>query len=212
MLDNGGIGLLTRSAFAASIYNVKPVLKQWNLMSYGVTVAEILALAGNGERLMPLAEGECCSEEARRRIRNAKVEELFAAARAPRGALAGLYLYFSCRDEAHEVAQSDHSAEGSYWHAIVHRQEPDAGNSSYWFHRVGEHAVFPALLERARAIETAHPGADLHLSGAWDPIAFIRVCERARREKGSELEQAALEIQRAEWQLLFDHCAGRSLD
>lgn len=159
---------------------------------------------------MPLAEGECCSEEARRRIQNST--DLFAGARAPRGALAGLYLYFSCRDEAHEVAQSDNSAEGSYWHAIVHRQEPDAGNSSYWFHRTGEHSLFSVLAERARAIEAAHPGAGLDLPGAWDPIAFIRVCESARRQPGSELEQAALEIQRAEWQLLFDYCARRSRD
>ena len=161
---------------------------------------------------MPLAEGVCCSGEARRRIGNAKLEDLFASAHAPRGALAGLYLYFSCRDEAHEVAQADASAEGSYWHAIVHRQEPDAGNSSYWFHRVGRHPVFPDLLERARAIEAAHAGVDLNLSGTWDPIAFITLCESARCQPDSELEQTALEIQRAEWQLLFDYCARRSLD
>ena len=184
----------------------------WNPKAYGATVAEILALAGNGERLMPLAEGACCSDEARRRIQNTKPQDLFASPRAPRGALAGLYLYFSCRDEAHEVAQADASAEGSYWHAIVHRQEPDAGNSSYWFHRVGSHPVFPALLERARAIEAAHPGTNLNLSEAWDPIGFIGICERARRRPQSELEAAALEVQRAEWQLLFDYCAGRSLD
>ena len=168
-------------------------------------VAEILALAENGERLMPLAEGACCSAEALRRIRASK--DLFGSARAPRAALAGLYLYFSCRGEAHEVAQSDSSVDGSYWHATVHRQEPDAGNSSYWFHRVGHHPVFPALGERARSIEAAHPEAGLHLSGAWDPFAFIEICEQARRRPGSEMERAALEIQRAEWQILFDHCA-----
>ena len=105
--------------FGASIYNVKPVLKQWNPMSYGVTVAEILALAGDGERLMPLAGGECCSEEARRRIRNARPEELFGAVRAQHGALAGLYLYFSCREEAHETAQSDNTAAVSYTHLTL---------------------------------------------------------------------------------------------
>ncbi|HLM98799.1 MAG TPA: hypothetical protein VK335_05935 [Bryobacteraceae bacterium] len=191
---------------------MKPVLMHWNPIVYGATVAEILALAGNGARLMPLAEGACCSDEARRRIRNSKSQDLFASARAPRGSLAGLYLYFSCRDEAHEITQADTTAEGSYWHAIVHRQEPDAGNSSYWFQRVGKHPVFPALLEQARAIEAAHPKANLNLSGAWDPMAFIAVCERARRQPDSELEHAALEIQRAEWQLLFDYCARRSLD
>jgi hypothetical protein len=157
----------------------------WNPIAYGTTVAEILALAGNGERLMPLAEGVCCSDEARRRIQNTKPQDLFASAHSARGALAGLYLYLSCRDEAHEVAQGDASAEGSYWHAIVHRQEPDAGNSSYWFHRVGKHPVFPALLERARAIEAEHPDANLSFSGAWDPIGFIGTCESARRRPDS---------------------------
>jgi hypothetical protein len=179
----------------------------WNPEAYGGQVAQILALAENGERLMPLAEGVCCSEPARRRIQSLKDEDLFPSARAPRAALAGLYLYFSCRDEAHELAQSDSSAGGSYWHGIVHRQEPDAGNASYWFRRVGEHPVFPGLLEAAEAIRAAHPDAGLNFSKAWDPFAFIDICERARRQPGSKLERAALEIQRAEWQLLFDHCA-----
>ena len=185
--------------------DVKPALINWNPEVYGVQVAEILALAENGERLMPLAEGSCCSAEARRRIQAST--DLFDSARAPRAALAGLYLYFSCRDEAHEVAQSDSSVDGNYWHAIVHRQEPDPGNSSYWFHRVGDHAVFPALVERVRAIEAAHPESGLRLSNAWDPVAFSEICEQARQRPGSEMERAALEIQRAEWQLLFDYCA-----
>jgi len=167
-------------------------------------------MAENGERLMPLAEGACCSDEARNRIKNANAGELFPSARAPRAALAGLYLYFSCREEAHEVAQSDASAEGSYWHAIVHRQEPDPANSSYWFHRVGKHPVFPQVQEASRTIGAAHADAGLQFSKAWDPLAFIEICEQARRQPGSALERAALEIQRAEWQLLFDYCARRS--
>jgi len=179
----------------------------WNPGAYGREVADILSLAENGERLMPLAEGTCCSEEALRRIRSARAEDLFPSACAPRAALSGIYLYFSCREEAHEVAQSDPSADGSYWHAIVHRQEPDAGNSSYWFHRVGAHPIFPKLLEQARIIAGNHPRAGMSFSTSWDPLAFIGVCEQARRQPGSERERAALEIQRAEWQLLFDYCA-----
>ena len=200
--------MLDNSVWAWPATEVKPALIHWNPEVYGAHVAEILALAENGERLMPLAEGSCCSAEARQRIQASK--DLFGSARAPRAALAGLYLYFSCRDEAHEVAQSDSSVDGSCWHAILHRQEPDAANASYWFHRVGDHAVFPALLERARSIEAAHPDAGLRLSKAWDPFAFIQICEQARRQPGSEMERAALEVQRAEWQLLFDHCAAGS--
>lgn len=170
-------------------------------------MAELLALADGGERLMPLAEGVCCSEQARDRLRATSVKELFPSARAPLAAMSGLYLYFSCCVEAHEIAQSDESSDGSYWHAIVHRQEPDAGNSSYWFRRVGRHPVFTELREAAQEIAHSHPGAGLEFSPAWNPFAFVQVCENARYQPGSELERAALEIQRAEWQLLFDSCA-----
>jgi hypothetical protein len=189
---------------------VKPASNKWNPGEYGALVANILALTENGERLMPLAGGKCCSEEARQRIQDSKMEDLFTDGRAPLAALSGLYLYFSCRDEAHEVAQSDGSLEGSYWHAIIHRQEPDPGNSSYWFHHVGAHPVFAELLEKAGAIAAKYPSASLKFSTTWDPLAFIDVCEGARARSGSDLERAALEIQRAEWQLLFDYCARRS--
>ncbi len=167
---------------------------------YGPAVASLLALDGDGERLMPLASGTCSSAEALARLRSASPAALFPNARAPEAALAGLYLYFSCLDECHSLAQDIASAEGSYWHAIMHRQEPDAGNSAYWFRRVGQHPIFPALREAAAALGYPAPPA-------WDPFAFIDACERARRRTGSPEERLALEVQRAEWQLLFDYCA-----
>jgi hypothetical protein len=157
--------------------------------AYGPEVAAALALDGDGERLMALASPQCASERAR---------EIVRALPLPQAALAGLYLYFGCWHEAHETAQAVDTREGSYWHAIVHRQEPDAGNAGYWFRQVGAHPIFLAL--RARAVEIGFdPGP------AWNPTAFIDYCERARREPGSEMERRALEVQRAEWQLLFDH-------
>jgi hypothetical protein len=166
--------------------------------AYGPEVAAILALDGAGERLMPLSGGRCSSERARELLKAAGARKLFPSARAPEAALAGLFLYFSCSDEAHEVAQSVDTREGSYWHAIVHRQEPDAGNSGYWFGRVGVHPIFPALRERAAAL-----GVDF--GPRWDPIAFIEFCGKARA--GSDAERRAQQVQRAEWQLLFDYCA-----
>ena len=174
--------------------------------TYGNQVAGILALGGNGSRPMPLAGGKCSSAEARK-LMAAGARPLFPQARAPEAALAGLYLYFSCWDEAHETAQAIETAEGSYWHAIVHRQEPDAGNSIYWFRRTGRHAIFEALHEEAARVADLHAAARLRLPQAWDPFWFIEVCERARSQPGSDLEIAAMEIQRAEWQLLFDYCA-----
>lgn len=176
---------------------------RFDAAAYGPDVASILALDGSGERLMPLARGRCCSEEARMRLRASTGERLFPAARHARAALSGLYLYFSCLEESHEISQSTADADGSFWHAIMHRQEPDPGNSAYWFRRVGQHAVFPALCAGARAIAAKYPGARLSFPDVWDPFAFIGICAAA----GGEGERAALEIQRLEWQLLFDRCA-----
>jgi hypothetical protein len=172
--------------------------------AYGPEVSGILALDGGDLRLMPLAGGACSAPEALRRLRGASASRMFPGARAPEAALAGLYLYFSCLDECHEIAQGIHTAEGSFWHAVVHRQEPDPGNSGYWFRRVGAHPVFPALRDAAAAC--AYPAGP-----KWDPFAFIDYCESARRRPGSVEERIAREVQRAEWQLLFDWCAARSV-
>ncbi|HEY1240375.1 MAG TPA: hypothetical protein VGF16_07445 [Bryobacteraceae bacterium] len=169
--------------------------------AYGADVAEILALDGNGERLMPLAQGSCSSAEAHRRLQTASAAALFPHARQGAAALAGLWLYFSCWNEAHQIAQDIGTREGSYWHAIVHRQEPDAWNARYWFRQAGVHPIFPELHRRAREI-----GIDL--GTRWDPVAFVDLCERARTNPGSDLERQAMRVQTAEWQLLFDYCAG----
>ena len=122
-------------------------------------------------------------------------QRLFPQARAPEAALSGLYLYFSCFDEAHSLAQDIPTPDGSYWHAIAHRQEPDAANAAYWFRQVGAHPIFPALAQAAG------------LPPPWDPFAFIEQCEHARGQPGSEAELRARRIQLLEWQLLFDYCA-----
>ena len=141
---------------------------------------------------MPLARGAQAPESVREAIRAARIHE---------SARAGLYLRAGFWDEAHEVAQDIASADGSYWHAIVHRQEPDAGNASYWFRRVGAHAIFPELAKQAEEIEPS-------LSGSWDPYRFIDYCERASRQPGSELERRAIAIQDAEWRLLLAYSIG----
>jgi hypothetical protein len=165
--------------------------------AYGAEVASILALDANGARLMPLAQSPPAHPEARKPL-----DALAASRHISESALAGLYLYHSFWNEAHEIAQSIESAEGSYWHAIVHRQEPDAGNSAYWFRRVGAHPIFPTLRERAASLGFGR-------GERWDPTAFTEFCEQAHSRPGSQDERLAQEVQRAEWQLLFDYCASR---
>jgi hypothetical protein len=149
--------------------------------AYGPEVAAILALGGDGERPMALAEPVCISEDARRRI---------AAAGIPETLRAGLYLYFGCWQEAHEAAQEIPTREGSYWHAIVHRQEPDAGNAGYWFGQVGTHPIYAEL--------------GVATGDHWNPRAFIEQCERANTP---EDVRRAEQLQLLEWQLLFDFCS-----
>jgi hypothetical protein len=170
-------------------------------------VAEILALDEDGNRLMPLVSGGCSSEPARSALEQQTASDLFQGAGAPEPALGGLWLYFGCSDECHRIVQEIESADASFWHAIVHRQEPDPGNSSYWFRRVTGHQVYPKLQQAACGILERYPSADFQLEEKWNPFAFIDFCEQARRHPGSTSEHCAREIQRAEWQLLFDHCA-----
>src|SRR5512133_1230224 len=108
--------------------------------AYGGEVAAILALGGNGERLMPLAGGKCTSTEARERIEHVQLSP---------AVMSGLYLYFSCWAEAHGMVDDLSGQDDCYWHAMVHRQEPDPGNSGYWFRQVGKHAIFAVLREHA---------------------------------------------------------------
>jgi hypothetical protein len=169
----------------------------WN--AYPVNVQAILAVDGRGERLMPLANG-VVGKAGVDAIAGRAAAELFSEARQPEAALAGLYLYFCAYDDAHSIAQDIPTAEGSFWHGILHRQEPDPDNARYWFRRVGHHPTFPAL--RQAAADAGFPVTD-----SWDPFVFIDFCEKARRKPGSKNEETAMAIQLAEWQLLFDYCA-----
>jgi hypothetical protein len=170
-------------------------------------VAEILALDQSGHRLIPLVAGGCTPGFARERLKRQEASILFPQARAPEEALGGLWLYFSCFDECHKIVQDLTSSEASFWHAILHRQEPDPGNSAYWFRTVGAHPLYRDLLCAAKEIVAGYPQAEFELGDKWDPFSFIEFCGRARQQPGSPSERAALGIQRAEWQLLFDYCA-----
>jgi hypothetical protein len=173
---------------------------------YGPDVARILALDGSGQRLMPLTCQECSSGEARGILKTMTPAALFPGVQHPEAPMAGLWLYFSCFEEAHDLINDSEIPDGELWHAILHRQEPDSGNAAYWFRKVGTHPAFSPLAHAAVRILERFPAAEFR-TGKWDPFAFIAFCERARAQPGSVQEQAAMEIQRAEWQIVFDHTA-----
>jgi hypothetical protein len=158
---------------------------------------------------MPLTAQPCTCEPALRKLKTAGANSLFATAQDPNAAMAGLWLYFSCFEEAHDLVSHSTTPECELWHAILHRQEPDAGNAAYWFRKVGTHPVFSKISQAAVRILDRHPDAEFR-SGKWDPFAFVAFCERARQQPGTVQERAAVEIQLAEWQILFDYCARNS--
>ncbi len=131
------------------------------------------------------------------------VSDIAAAA----GVRAGLLLFGDDFDASHSLSQSIETPDGSYWHGILHRREPDYGNAKYWFRRVGDHPVFRDL-ERHAALRG---GGELEiLSGRrWDPFRVVDLIERCETQgsvsAGADLRRALLDFQEHEMLLLLAH-------
>jgi hypothetical protein len=167
---------------------------------------EVERLLSTASEPLPLVKAALKPASDACKMRTWDATDLFPRARHGTAALAGLLLRMGCWAESHIIAQDINSSEGSYWHGIIHRMEPDSSNAAYWFPRVGQHAIFPQLLRRA--VEILNDSGPRHWrpKSVWDPFLFIDWCDEAR-EKGDQAEKAAAEIQTAEWQLLFEWCA-----
>src|SRR5207247_3524917 len=122
---------------------------------------------------------------------------------------AGAFWLHGFLDEAHELAQKDRTAEGSYWHALMHRSEGDFSNSMYWYQKVGNHTIFPALraeVEKMDAIGSSFEKArrTLLLESQWNPAPFVNLCQQAYQ--GSFGESELLQrVAAAEYNLLMGY-------
>ena len=123
---------------------------------------------------------------------------------AARACHAGLWLLHDFWDQAHCVAQDLDTPEGAYWHAILHRREPDGFNAKYCLRRVGEHRIH---------YELSCFAADFGVQGSgwdhWYGEAFVDRCDE-HRGRGDEAELTLRQVQIAEWQLLFHFCWQKS--
>jgi len=182
--------------------------------NYGPAVAELLA----PERLNELGPGEP-NRGARTKLDALSAETLVAPQtmgdRAMAEAcLAALWLYHDFPDESHSISQQLETVEGSYWHGILHRREPDYANAKYWFRRVGRHPIGAELAAAARELAQSAP-ADRSTEfraeqDAWDHFRFVDLCQAAAAGGRSAAELLCRKIQQREWELLFDYCYRRA--
>ncbi|HLJ11546.1 MAG TPA: hypothetical protein VKU82_10165 [Planctomycetaceae bacterium] len=127
---------------------------------------------------------------------------------------AGLNLWHDFDDECHQLAQSieGQGADqlGDYWHAILHRREPDYSNAKYWFRQIGQQQIFRELA--AFADSTLGESTDarattwrsrIRSASHWDPFAFVDLCEECGKDETTDLALAVRRIQFCEMSLLM---------
>lgn len=181
--------------------------------SYNATIESLIVAAGLNEL------GPGTPDRSRRAaIAALSAPEIFAPHRVrdtemAEACLAGLWLLYDFLDESHTISQSLHTLEGSYWHGIMHRREPDYENAKYWFRRVPKHPIHDELAAGARelaaAAELDPPAQYLRAQQSWDAFQFVDLCRLASAGRSSSTPLCR-QVQRLEWQLLFAHCWGQA--
>ena len=133
-------------------------------------------------------------------------EELLGGPAADRGMAialrAGLLLLADRMEDSHALSQGLDTPEGSYWHGILHRREPDYGNARYWFRALGDHPLFDELGPLPGEVDDRDP----RRAGRWDPFRFIDLCEECTRRRREDLREKLEEVQEREILLLLAHC------
>lgn len=168
-------------------------MTEWNLERFPERIRPLLSRP----TLPDLGPGKP-REEVHSLLANLKVPDLFPDTRDRNMAqccISALWLLHDFLDESHTISQEIHTSTGSYLHALMHRREPDAWNSKYWWAKVGSHPVLDLLKTES---------ADLGYSFTT-PQDFVDLCEKVRGAENS-YEELAKKVQLLEWRLLFAWC------
>ncbi len=197
-----------------------------------VRMKQIVQTLEKRHPLQPLKPESIWDRELDRNIASLSFRELSGDSERMSYAMAfksGLHLWNDSLDLSHKLSQDIHHETGSYWHGIMHRMEGDYSNSKYWFHRVGNHPVFPELNRRVneyvngeaniaslpegkvkRALET------MAAQTSWNPYLFIDAVQMAlSQDMNGEAEHVLRTIQRIEMAVLlqftYQQCFGGTI-
>jgi hypothetical protein len=188
-------------------------MNSFNPTFYAPVIAELLR-----EPRLPPLDGGTPNRAARARLEALASDNAFAPYRIRDHSMAdacraGLWLYHNFLDEAHKISQELHTPTGSYWHALMHRREPDFDNAKYWFRRVGTHPIYEPLHQAAAesAVDVPSSAAFLRTQSAWDPFAFVDLCAAAWTGR-APCAELCRQIQKREWELLFDWCYRQAIE
>jgi hypothetical protein len=121
--------------------------------------------------------------------------------------VAGVLLLHDHLDESHQLVQRleglGQPRTADYWHAIMHRREPDPDNSRYWLRRVGRHPAFEELagrlvdwLETAGSLQPGDKDAlPLARDGNFDPMAMVKLTQMAMQDARGRCHDIARRLQ-----------------
>ncbi|HUG17971.1 MAG TPA: hypothetical protein VMM56_03275, partial [Planctomycetaceae bacterium] len=153
--------------------------------------------------------------------------ELVPGAKSPVDAKAvksGVLLIHDFLEASHSISQSIEGEgthnNGDYWHALMHRREPDFGNSKYWFRSVGKHPVYSELSSAAVSLASSFNCSEVSswvdrlTSRGWDAFAGVDFFQEAHQavRQGSELHLFAVKLQMLEMLLLLRQSWRDALD
>lgn len=186
-------------------------------VTYPSAIADFIQKLETGNPLPPLVPQQEASEALTASLQAVSTDALFEGQNVKDTTFAdaiksGLLLWNDALDESHTISQGLANSTGSYWHGIMHRREPDYSNAKYWFRRVGTHAIFPEIRERALALynETSEPsealasiGKTIVANAAWDASQFIDWCQAAESAAEPDVARFLQQVQAEEIRLLL---------